>query len=101
MQNRHVVLDTNIWVSYFMKQAPDKFLRFILDFEIAVFTSIELLTELNDVLSRKKILKHLMLPVEDYLHFHTSVCRLIEPTKKYIFFPDPDDDFFYWIYQWK
>jgi putative PIN family toxin of toxin-antitoxin system len=76
-----------------MKQEPDKLLRLLLDFDVTVFTSPELLAELEEVLGRKKIVRHLTLPVENYLSFHKSICRLVEPTKRYSFFPDADDDF--------
>ena len=57
MRSEKIVLDTNIWVSYFIKARFDDLVNLIVDNELIVLTSVELIIELREVLGRKKFAK--------------------------------------------
>ena len=42
-----IVLDTNIWVSYFINARADYLTRWIIDHDVTVYTSAELFNELE------------------------------------------------------
>lgn len=52
-----VVLDTNIWVSYFINARTDYLVNWIIDHDIIIYTSDELSDEIEEVLSRPKFKK--------------------------------------------
>lgn len=92
-----VVADTNIVVSGLLWHGPP---RQVLDRarrgEIHLFTSIELLEELEDVLQRKKFSRRLRLASvsPDYLVFgYANLTQLVRPaTIEPVVLEDPDDD---------
>lgn len=52
-----VVIDTNIWVSYFINARTDYLVKWIIDHDIAVYTSDYLAREIEEVLNRPKFKK--------------------------------------------
>ncbi len=89
------VLDTNIWVSFFIKAKFDALVTIILDNDLSVYTSQTLIDELTEVLSRKKFAKYLTLPIQEYVAFHSSLTILIETEALYQSSPDPKDNFLF------
>ena len=95
MKPDKVVLDTNIWVSYFLKGRSAELVRLVLDHNFLIFSSPILVAELTDVLNRAKIVKYLTLPIEDYLNMHLDLVHLIHTTPLYSEGPDPKDNFLF------
>lgn len=87
------VLDTNIWISYFLSGRLNEFYQSVVKKRIKIFTSENLIEEIAEVLHRKKVAKYLIGFKEDYIDFHKSVCVTIHPRPAGIQLPDPDDDF--------
>ena len=90
-----VVLDTNIWITYFIKGKEPELLELIFNNDLEVFTSNELQNELQEVLSRSKFKKYLNAPIENYIAFHRKVATKISPSKVIDFIPDPKDNFLF------
>jgi len=47
-----IVIDTNIWVSYFINARADYLIKWILDHSLTVYTSTELAEEIEEAHSR-------------------------------------------------
>lgn len=90
-----VVLDTNIWITYFIKGKEPELLKLIFNNDLEVFTSKELQNELQEVLSRSKFKKYLNAPIEKYIAFHRKVATKINASKIIDFIPDPKDNFLF------
>ena len=90
-----IVLDTNIWVSYFINARADYLIRWIIDHDVTVYTSAELLTEIEEVLKRPKFKKQFPFPVRDFISLHKQVCDEVNITRQYDLAPDVDDNFLF------
>jgi uncharacterized protein len=92
-----LVLDTNIVFSGLLwNGAPSRLINLIIDDNIALFTSAELLSELNDVLMRDKH-QHLITKVgathSGLLMDYSDLCHIVNPAPLPApIAPDPDDD---------
>ena len=92
-----LVLDTNIIFSGLLwNGAPSRLINLIIEENIALFTSAELLSELNDVLMRDKH-QHLITRVgatpSSLLINYSNLCRIVNPAPLPApIAPDPDDD---------
>jgi len=89
----NIVLDTNIWVSYFINARADYLVKWILNHDIAVFTSDELIEELDEVLLRPKF--KIVFPVDDFVELHKKVCTRIKVITVFDEAPDPEDNFLF------
>ncbi len=90
-----VVLDTNIWVSYFINARTDYLVKWIIDHDIIIYTSDELSDEIEEVLSRPKFKKQFPFPVRDFIRLHRQICEKTSLNKSYTTSPDPDDNFLF------
>ncbi|MES1225874.1 MAG: putative toxin-antitoxin system toxin component, PIN family [Bacteroidota bacterium] len=54
-----VVIDTNVWVSYFINARTDYLIGWIIDHPIEIYTSSELADEIGKVLVRPKFKKQI------------------------------------------
>jgi len=90
-----VIFDTNIWVSYFIKGKFDELVNLVIDDEMIVYSSKELIEELTEVLSRKKFSKYLSLPINEYIDFHKELVTIINTKPNYKDSPDPKDNFLF------
>src|SRR6266498_3298408 len=89
------VLDTNIWVSYFINARADYLIKWIVNNPIIVFTSQELMDEIEEVLGRPKFKKQFPFPISEFVLLHLQVCNFIRVAKEFKSAPDPDDDFLF------
>ncbi|MEO6329503.1 MAG: putative toxin-antitoxin system toxin component, PIN family [Ginsengibacter sp.] len=92
---RKIIIDTNVWISYFINARADYLVNWIIENDITVFTSGKLVTEIKDVLSRPKFKKQFPYPVSDFVNLHLQVCILIKISEKFTNAPDPDDNFLF------
>jgi putative PIN family toxin of toxin-antitoxin system len=90
-----IVIDTNIWVSYFINARTDYLVGWIIDHPVEVYTSIELADEIEEVLSRPKFKKQFPFPIKNFIHLHKEVCTIQNITRHYDLAPDPDDNFLF------
>lgn len=91
-----LVLDTNIVVSALLwKGAPRRLLRAVVVARFELFTSDPLLAELADVLSRKKLKKHIAglgVSSTELFGVYARQVEIVQPTGLPRIAPDPDDD---------
>ena len=90
-----VVIDTNIWVSYFINARTDYLIGWIIDHPIEIYTSASLVDEIEEVLSRPKFKKQFYFPVQDFIRLHKRACTMVKVTRQYNLAPDPDDNFLF------
>lgn len=90
-----VVLDTNIWVSYFISGRFVQLSALVFDYKLTLLSSPALADELAEVLSRRKFIKYLTLPVDDYVAFHHSLTTRLYPKIRFTDSPDPKDNFLF------
>lgn len=91
----NIVLDTNIWVSYFMAGQHLSLVNIIYNNNLHVFTNSTLIAELQDVLNRPKIKKYLKVPISELINFHHELCILHKTKTEYLKSPDPKDNFLF------
>lgn len=90
-----IVIDTNIWISYFINARINYFVSWIIDHPIEIYTSDELTNEIEEVLARPKFKKRFPFPVQNFIHLHKQTCTITKVTRQYNFAPDPDDNFLF------
>lgn len=95
MKPGRIVIDTNIWLSYFRDNRPDEIARLILDNDLEVLTSPYLVTELETVLQKPKFKNHLTTPVNRFINFHLRLTALKITTPRFNGSPDPEDNFLF------
>jgi uncharacterized protein len=93
--SKRVIFDTNVWVSYFIGGRFEEITHLIFDHDLIVLTSPELITELSEVLTRKKFVKYLTLPIIEYIDFHIELTEQVETVPSYTQSPDPKDNFLF------
>lgn len=91
----NIVLDTNIWVSYFMAGEHVELVNFIYKNDLNIFTNKTFIAELEDVLNRPKIKKFIRIPVVELIDFHCDICILHKTLPIYQGSPDPKDNFLF------
>lgn len=90
-----LVIDTNIWISYFINARTDYLVSWIMDHPVEVYTSVELADEIKEVLSRPKFKKQLSFPIKDFINLHNEICTIQKIIRHYNLAPDPDDNFLF------
>lgn len=92
MRSDRFVLDNNIWISYFITNNQQKIIEIIDFYEIAIFSSDELIKEFNAVLKYERLKKfNVNIPkAVKLLKEITTHFTIIYPIKNYI--PDDTDD---------
>lgn len=89
----NIVLDTNIWASYFMAAKHVALVNIIYNHNLQVYTNSTLIAELDDVLNRPKIKKYLKTPVAELVKFHRELCIFHKTKALNQNSPDPKDNF--------
>jgi len=93
---KKAVLDTNVWISYFINARADYLIQWIIEHpEIAFYTTASLVEELEDVLARPKFKQQFPYLINDFINLHLQVCELVKVHKQSPISPDPDDDFLF------
>lgn len=95
MRQTKIIIDTNIWITYFLSQRFDAIANLILDSNTIVYSSWDLVKELKDVLSREKLKKQITLPIDRYINFHLNLVTVIETEKIFENSPDENDNFLF------
>lgn len=93
---RKIILDTNIWISIFLRKKNLDFLEFIVNNEIVLIADNNLRNELVSVISRKKFKS--IFSVQDIvvaMEFFDSLSTFINTQKEFFGSPDIKDDFLF------
>ncbi len=90
-----IILDTNIWVSYFIGRKFDEIALTILNHNLNVFSCMELENEVSDVLGRTKFKKLLHLELDRYVDFLKGLTQPIQIERNFKGCPDEKDDFLF------
>ncbi|MFI5188620.1 MAG: putative toxin-antitoxin system toxin component, PIN family [Chitinophagales bacterium] len=90
-----IVIDTNIWVSYFINARADYLIKWVTDRSLIVYTSNELAEELEEVLSRPKFKKQFPFSTSDFISLHLRISELVKTIPQYHLAPDPNDNFLF------
>jgi hypothetical protein len=89
-----VVLDTNIWISFFIGKAIRKLKRHLIESDVVVLTSDEQIGELLDVLKRPKFRRHLSSEdIEAMFLLIFERTERVEPKTPIVDCRDPKDNF--------
>ncbi|HYV93273.1 MAG TPA: putative toxin-antitoxin system toxin component, PIN family [Chitinophagales bacterium] len=91
-----VVVDTNVWVSYFINDRINYLIKWLLDRDIEVFISDELISEVNEVLHRPKF-SHRKSgnDISDFIDLLGEVGSYCKVKPAFKNSPDPDDNFLF------
>lgn len=95
MQNKHFVLDTNIWISAIITNSENTLIGYIKKNNLKIYICQEMIDEIEDVLSRKKLAKYLISSINEYVLQINLVCENIQIKQHYNEAPDKDDNYLY------
>jgi putative PIN family toxin of toxin-antitoxin system len=76
MKNK-TVFDVNIWISYFITGKLEKIIDMIENNDVFFYRSVELMSELKDVINRPKFAKYFSNGTEEYVSFVEQVAEHI------------------------
>lgn len=95
MKPERIVIDTNIWLSYFKNNRPDELAKLIIDHNLTALSSPYLITELETVLLRPKFKTNPPVPVRRYIDFHLSLTVFEITMPRFDKSPDPEDNYLF------
>lgn len=95
MKNKKIIIDTNLWVSFFLKD-PIEIYNIVTENNLKVFACEQLRNELQEVMKRKKFKKYFSeADIENALIVFDALTHSVELKEIFTGFPDPKDDFLY------
>lgn len=94
-KSRNIVFDTNVWVSFFLKNKTSEIFDMITNAGIEIFTCQEQIEELKDVLNRHKIEKQLSHTVDECLYIFELSTTSVTIRKQFSGCRDPRDNFLF------
>jgi len=89
-----IVIDTNIWISYFINSNFTDLTELIHNNNIILYIDDVLLNEIKDILARKKFAKY-HFDVGKILEFIISITTTVKTQPLFKDCPDPKDNFLY------
>ncbi len=79
MNNKKVVVDSNVWISYLLNKELHQFALKILKSDIEIFTCRELSDEIIGVLKRPKFRKYVAEnDIQEFIAIHMKLCHVIK-----------------------
>ena len=100
MKQDILILDTNIWISYLISHKYPILVDKILTNHLDVVTCKNLVTEIREVLQRKKFRKYInQRAIDEAVNIHLKLCRYIEIKSGSTYFTDPKDNFLLDLYK--
>jgi putative PIN family toxin of toxin-antitoxin system len=93
MAIKHIVFDTNIWVSYFYNAQFDKLVSLTVQMGLKIYSCPKQLEEIKNVISRPTFTGKLNAPVSEYLDFLARVARVVEIDERFDRLADPKDNY--------
>ncbi len=93
-QTPKIIIDTNLWISFLIGKSFTNLKSLIVEKQIEIIVSEQLLTEIRTVTQRPKLTKYFpQQKVEDFLEFLISIAIKIEMTSNVTLCRDPKDNF--------
>ena len=99
MQSEVLILDSNIWISYVITKQLQTLVAIIHNHKLTVLTSEQLVTEIQEVLSRpkfKKYIKHS--DIKEVITLHLKLCRFVSMEETTNQLSDAKDNFLLNLY---
>jgi putative PIN family toxin of toxin-antitoxin system len=93
MAIRHIVFDTNCWISYFYNDRFEKLVELKTDHQITFYTCQQQWDELLNVVSRPRFSKRFSSPFEQYPDFAKMVSVFLEIDERFDRSADPKDNY--------
>ncbi|MBE2256190.1 MAG: putative toxin-antitoxin system toxin component, PIN family [Ignavibacteria bacterium] len=89
-----IVIDTNIWISFLITNIYKKLEKLLIENQILILFSEELLLEFSEVINRPKFKKYFSeIDVEELLNSLGNYIKFIEVNSKVSICRDPKDNF--------
>ncbi len=99
MQNEVFIFDSNIWISYLITRRLDKLVTLILQHQLTVLTSRQLIEEIQGVLLRPKFKKYIKRSdIKEFIAIHLKLCSFVETDVTANVLKDPKDNFLLDLY---
>lgn len=95
MQENRIVLDTNIWISYFLDDNVGELFTYLRDNAVIYCRSKILTTEFKEVISRPKFKKKFTRPIDEYVSVFKNLSRYFEVKERFNSCIDPKDNFLF------
>jgi putative PIN family toxin of toxin-antitoxin system len=95
MKQNKTVFDVNIWISYFIKNKTEEIAGMVFNNNVLLFRTDEMTEELTDVLSRNKIKKYLLFPVEFYIDVYEGLTEYRRINLSFSQCQDPEDNYLF------
>jgi putative PIN family toxin of toxin-antitoxin system len=90
-----VIIDVNIWVNYCTNGRIANLVNLPVNFDVVIYTSSDLLNELEEVLQRPSPLKKLTAPPGMYMEVIKNISLKVKPLKVFNKSPDKDDNYLF------
>jgi len=94
MKNK-TVFDVNIWLRYFISGKAEKIIDMIENNDVFFYRSIELTSELEEVINRPKFAKYFPHGTKDFVLFVEHVAELVHTQTIFDQCPDPKDNYLF------
>ncbi|MFJ1490636.1 putative toxin-antitoxin system toxin component, PIN family [Capnocytophaga canis] len=95
MKNKKIIIDTNVWISFFLKD-PLAVYDLVTNHHLVVFACEQLRDELNEVMRRKKFKKYFSeTDIENALIIFDELTNFVVLKEDYFGSPDPKDNFLF------
>ncbi len=99
MQNEVFILDSNIWISYVITKQLQTLVAMILNHQLTVLTSEDLVEEIQGVLLRPKFKKYLkQSDIKELITLHLKLCQHVRTDKTSNRLSDAKDNFLLDLY---
>jgi len=95
MQEKRVVFDVNIFVSYIIKDRMSEIFDMVFDKNIQLCSNSDMRDELEEVLARPKFAKHLSAPIAYYIDFFNKVTVAYNTVPVFKNCADPKDNYLF------
>jgi putative PIN family toxin of toxin-antitoxin system len=90
-----VIIDVNIWVNYCTNGRIANLVSLPVNFDVVIYTSSDLLNELEEVLQRPSPSKKLAAPRGMYMEVVNNISLKVKPPKVFHKSPDKDDNYLF------
>lgn len=94
MKNK-TVFDVNIWLSYFISGKSEKIIDMIENNDVFFYRSVELISELKEVINRPKFAKYFSNGTREYILLVEQVAESFHTQAIFNQCPDPKDNYLF------
>ena len=99
MQNEVYILDSNIWISFVITRRLHTLVALIMDHQLTILTTPNLVKEIEDVLARPKFKQYLKIDdIKEVIALHLKLCLMVRMEETINHLSDPKDNFLLDLY---